>query len=883
MQNARTNAIRRLALAWLLAPLCFAQTSSQAPGGQDAGSASRPGQESGGPADAGRSQLNASLDRIASGYTAERAKAVAAIQSQSEAEARQEAVRKKLLALIGSLPKRTPLNARSLGETQAEGFRVRKVIFESQPNFYVTALLYLPGGPVAASKRAGLLMTPGHYPTGKAADARMAALFARNGFVVLSYDPIGQGERLQYPNPAHPGESLVTGATGEHAEASLQPMLIGDTFARYEIWDAMRGIDYLASSPEVDSKRIGAFGCSGGGTVTALTSALDPRIVATGVACYITSFDALLPTIGPQDAEQSSPLFISSGLDFADLLEVAAPRPYVVVSTYSDMFPFAGARASVTEARSFYALFDPASAGTPTGNLSTTFPPILTEPALNVDTANKVSRDARLQFITGPGHHAALTPILGPILSFFLHTLEPDAVADHPIVPASLMTATSEADSGVAGLPKEALQVTPTGQVATSYPDAATVFTLNRQRAAKILPVQRPTRSRDEVAQIIRAATGAQAMPGTSKPDALPAASGPCVLHSGDGVDVQADLAVPNAAGRHPAVLFLIPDSIHGENAIAQANRSRFEALAATGRIVLAITPRPSPPGTEGMKSPVLGPFYLLSLRADLVGRTLLGMRVDDVIHAMDDLAVRPDVDPARISAIASGPMGLVLLHAAVLDARIRHIAVDHVLTSYRSLLDSPLPGGAPEDIVPGVLLRYDIPELVRMLGSRVETHDPLNGTDDLSLTSLPIDSLRNGMDRDAATGIDLRFDPAHTTRRFDPRQRIPIRSTGGKFFLRKRKLSSAPVCLWGCSRRLCGRSGARRPAPFAPGADALPSDCAPPVACDRGWRDKSRDASPQIAEGRWPVLPFCGACRTSMKSPSPSLRQGSDSRKPGQ
>ena len=122
-------------------------------------------------------------------------------------------------------------------------------------------------------------------------------------------------------------------------------MLIGETFAKYEIWDAMRGVDYLASLPDVDPHRIGALGCSGGGTVTALTSALDTRIAAIGTACYITSFDALLPALGPQDAEQSTPRFISSGLGFPDWIELAAPRPYAVLSTYSDMFPFAGARA----------------------------------------------------------------------------------------------------------------------------------------------------------------------------------------------------------------------------------------------------------------------------------------------------------------------------------------------------------------------------------------------------------------------------------------------------------------------------------------------------------------------------------------------------------
>ena len=142
------------------------------------------------------------------------------------------------------------------------------------------------------------------------------------------------------------------------------------------------------------------------------------------------------------------------------------------------------------------------------------------------------------------------------------------------------------------------------------------------------------------------------------------------------------------------------------------------------------------------MKAPLLGPFYLLSLRADLVGRTLVGLRLDDAIRAVDYLASRADVDPARISAEASGHMGLVLLHAGVLDRRIRHIEVDHVLKSYQSLVDAPLPTGAPEDVIPGVLLHYDIPDLVRALGDRVKESDSLNGSDDLSQDSTPLSAI---------------------------------------------------------------------------------------------------------------------------------------------
>jgi hypothetical protein len=82
--------------------------------------------------------------------------------------------------------------------------------------------------------------------------------------------------------------------------------------------------------------------------------------------------------------------------------------------------------------------------------------------------------------------------------------------------------------------------------------------------------------------------------------------------------------------------------------------------------------------------------------------------------------------------------MGLVLLHAAVLDPRLKHITIDHTLESYASLLKAPMPLDAPQDILPGVLLKYDIPDLVRVLGPRVTFNDPLPGTANLGWVEGP-------------------------------------------------------------------------------------------------------------------------------------------------
>jgi cephalosporin-C deacetylase-like acetyl esterase len=690
------------------------------------------------PSNIGRTELTNYLDQIAAQQTAARRATVAAITTRAQAEARQREVRQKLLALIGTLPAKTPLNAKSMGVTQADGFRIEKILFESQPNFPVTALLYLPDAKPGTQqqKLPAIVVSPGHGFTGKITDYAFASTFARNGFAVLSYDPIGQGERLQYPDPADPSKTLLKASTGEHGEAGLQPTLIGDAPARIIAWDSIRAVDYLTSRPEIDPNRIGAFGCSGGGTMTALLGALDTRVHAIAVACYLTSFDTLLPSIGPQDAEQSIPNFISSGLDFPDWVEVAAPRPYAIISTAQDMFPWAGAFATATEARRFYSLFDPPSAGTPTNN---PLPGIPTGPTLNPDTSNTIPATAHLQFITGIGRHGNLRPLTSQIVSFFLtHLAQSNAV---PIL-SPPPPAGANPFGPPAGIPASAFQVTPTGQVRTSYPNSETVQTLTLKRFAT-LPKPKPL-TETQLQQAVRETTRSTVKPGDPAPintQSPPLASPPegdihvrhrFTLATAPGINIQAEFYRP-ADGKHP-VLIVLKDSLDPALEPSRIEEIRkFRAMADAGTAVLVVAPRPSPPGTEETKASVLGPFYLTTLRAELVGKTLLGLRVDDVLAAINFTSGGTTVDPNQISTQASGHLGLVLLHAAALDPRLKHITIDRTLESYKSLLEAPMPIDAPEDILPGVLLHYDIPDLVQALGPRLKFTNPLTGSANLA------------------------------------------------------------------------------------------------------------------------------------------------------
>jgi len=293
------------------------------------------------------------MDRIAQQQLSDRERAIARIHTLSEAKARQAWVRAKILELLGGLPDYNgPLNARVTGRIERPRYTIEKVVFESLPEFYVAADLYLPK---AGGKHPGVLIPMGHWEQGKLAAQPMAANLAMKGFVALAYDPVGQGERQQAYD-RRIGASLIGGATDQHFQAGAQSILAGENFARYRIWDAKRALDYLLSRPEVDGDKIGCTGCSGGGTLTTYISALDPRIKVAAPACYINSWRQLFA--GPTgDSEQSFPFFLSSGLDVADYIELFAPKPWLINSTVGDFFPIEGARHAYQEALDWYRIY----------------------------------------------------------------------------------------------------------------------------------------------------------------------------------------------------------------------------------------------------------------------------------------------------------------------------------------------------------------------------------------------------------------------------------------------------------------------------------------------------------------------------------------------
>ncbi|MCP5112221.1 MAG: prolyl oligopeptidase family serine peptidase, partial [bacterium] len=231
---------------------------------------------------------------------------------------------------------------------------IEKIIFESQPRFYVTANLYVPK--TGKPPYPGVLCALMHESGGKAdpTTQRMLGSFATQGYVALAWDFVGEGaERSQVYDREFKRSKLIRQNT-EHASVGTQCLLVGDCLARYTVWDGMRALDYLVSRPEVDKDRIGCTGNSGGGGLTAQLAVLDDRVTVAAPSCWITTWDAMFNTVGVQDGEQVVFPWISEGLDYGDYLLAFAPKPYLILAVMRDFFPISGARAVFEEAKTVY-------------------------------------------------------------------------------------------------------------------------------------------------------------------------------------------------------------------------------------------------------------------------------------------------------------------------------------------------------------------------------------------------------------------------------------------------------------------------------------------------------------------------------------------------
>jgi len=285
------------------------------------------------------------------------------VRTEADMSRMQGDLREKLLKMIGGLPKtRTPLRARITGTIPMNGFHIKKVIFESLPGFYVTALLYVPDDRESGKtkKYPAILVPAGHATDGKNHYESLCQHLVLRGYIVLAWDPVGQGERSQFWD-AKTGKSRYNLICAEHAVLGNLAYLVGANLARWEIWDGLRAFDYLLTLPEVDSNRINITGTSGGGFQAIHIAALEPRIKVAAISCYITALPMRIHNRifkdPDSDPEQDLYGMISNGVDNAGLLGLMYPRPVFVAAAVLDFFPIEGAEKTFREVHQLYARF----------------------------------------------------------------------------------------------------------------------------------------------------------------------------------------------------------------------------------------------------------------------------------------------------------------------------------------------------------------------------------------------------------------------------------------------------------------------------------------------------------------------------------------------
>ncbi|HKV80503.1 MAG TPA: acetylxylan esterase [Candidatus Sulfotelmatobacter sp.] len=275
----------------------------------------------------------------------------------------QKEIHQKLLTMLGGLPTiRTPLNSHVTGRIAMDGFYIEKLIFESLPGVYVTALLYVPdeGNSGEHTKHPAVLVAAGHAENGKAHYQPLCQRLVQRGYVVISWDPVGQGERSQFWD-AKAGRNRYNRICAEHAVLGNLAYLAGTNLARWEIWDGLRAFDYLLTRPEVDPERINITGTSGGGFQAMHIAALEPRLKVAAISCYITSLPMRIHNRifkdPDSDPEQDLYGMISNGVDHAGLLLLMYPRPVFVAAATLDFFPIEGTHKTFQEVSGLYRRF----------------------------------------------------------------------------------------------------------------------------------------------------------------------------------------------------------------------------------------------------------------------------------------------------------------------------------------------------------------------------------------------------------------------------------------------------------------------------------------------------------------------------------------------
>ena len=596
-------------------------------------------------------------------------------------------VRDSFFDAIGGLPnERTPLNAHCTGAIDRGAFVIEKTIYESLPGFYVTSALYLPKN--ISEPTPVVVFVHGHSDQGKSYPVYQAVCvdLANNGFIAFAIDPPGQGERFQYFDPQE-DKRIIGGCTTEHTHAGLQFTLGGASVGRHFIWDVMRGLDYLETRPEVDTKRVGLTGNSGGGTQSCLLMMSEPRFAAAVPCTFVMSLEAYMKTGQPQDSEQIVRGAFAFGPDHDDYLTAMAPKPVLVGAAAYDYFPIEGAKQSVARAKQVYQLY---------------------------------GAEDKVDIFVAPTRHAYSPYLREACVNWYKKHFrgeEPDFKTANP-----------------ATLPENELWCTPKGQILDAFRNCRTVFDLNRERLQQTMPPFKPItdeakraehkqKMRQAVVNILGLPQGREAtihprLTAENVVDGYPTEK--IFFFSEPNIVVTGVMVHPK--DNAPAVQTDLVLLENGTNDIPN-ERERLEKLLAQNhrlfifdvRGVGGVEVRPvnrggQPHGTE----------YKLGSDAMMLGISTLGLRVFDVLRGYDYLKTGDDVERVGLYGFGSG--AIFAYFAATLEEGFSDLVFVDMLYSYRHLTETRY---YSRDIYNlrvmawGILRHFDLVDLLPCLAQR--------------------------------------------------------------------------------------------------------------------------------------------------------------------
>jgi cephalosporin-C deacetylase-like acetyl esterase len=620
---------------------------------------------------------------------------LAAINSVAKVQERATMIRSRLWELIGGPFEKTPLNPRVTGIMERDQYRIENIIFESLPKVYVTANLYIP---TAMKPPYPAILAPvGHSENGKAYRnyQYLYQNLARKGYVVLAYDPFGQGERLQYIDP-QTGRSLY-GPTGEHDQAGRPMVLLGETFALYGAWDGIRGLDYLVSRSEVNASRLGCVGHSGGGTMTMYLAALEPRLRA-AVVVEGNSENIAGPFFDPPGAIADSEQNIVGGLPFSvdrgDLLWAFSPKPLLICYTTHDV--------------------------------GETYSPEYEE-----STKNIYQELQRVYDLFGAKDHVGLYASHLPHNMDFFNRTQTYGWLNRWLENPSVGSQEAEFDA----FPEERLNATSTGQVLTSL-SGRSVIQLNTDRARMIMQKSSfrniPENIGSSKQKIQVAVMKLLALPQQRLPlDSIIRSSNVCKNVVIEEIQFKSEPCIripgwfvkPSSGGTQRSTVLYLTDS-GGDSVVAEPGS--MGRLLAAGHAICTINLRGL--GITTPRFPKGGPHFYdggrdldenFAWTSLILGRPVIGQRVWDTLRAIDYLASRPDVDMSQVRLLGAGSAGLAAIMAALLDGRVRTVLVNQTLVSYASIVESKSYSVNLGWFVPGILQNFDVADLAVGLSPR--------------------------------------------------------------------------------------------------------------------------------------------------------------------